>query len=459
MTAPAVSRTALCTVKGCPFPNDPDFHVPHCGHGLAGMHQHVPKKGMAAGRKSRIVAFLCPDCTHEVDNGATMGNAILKFPDGSELYRLWRVKDNSTVCERQITPPKESHARQADIPEDEDAAREQAKAGAANALEVGEVGGSVSGSTVTPPSIPAAEASDRSSPGPHAGKTSAAETGDFEEVMPDAATVGVLSSDGDERIAAVQAPRVVVGEDEGQASGPLDQGADIGGEDANTRTALQGRPDPAEVLSGEPGQAGLGREKGRGREGAYSPREGQAQEGPLGQGAAETPSLSIYRPADPAILATDLAGASDEDLQMLYIEGEQRQQGGFLLKCKVVAAYRDGHVQAWGESWIENAYELFHASRRTLMAYANVWAVFVQLPALFRESFAPLTDSKSLMQFIGQKTPEEGVQAVEAAVAYIAEFGEIPTVAALAHALGAEVEAEPERHACPDCGADHRRKV
>lgn len=71
-----MQRTPLCSVKDCPAPKDPDWHVPHCGHGLAGEHQHFPKRSQGG---KEVVAFLCHDCHMETDNGL--------WHDG--VYDLW----------------------------------------------------------------------------------------------------------------------------------------------------------------------------------------------------------------------------------------------------------------------------------------------------------------------------------------------------------------------------------
>lgn len=145
---------------------------------------------------------------------------------------------------------------------------------------------------------------------------------------------------------------------------------------------------------------------------------------------------------------TDLSQYSDEQLATLFAWADKQQKDSFLTKCHVIHAYRERHVQAWGDSWIEQAYQLFEGSpsRRTLEAYANIW-ICVTSDASLLEHVGPLTDSRSLMQFIGRKAPEDGRVALEAAVAHVAEFGEPPTVPALQHRLGEEKAETPER--CP----------
>jgi hypothetical protein len=155
-----------------------------------------------------------------------------------------------------------------------------------------------------------------------------------------------------------------------------------------------------------------------------------------------------------ATLAEDWKTLSDDELQDLYETAEKKQGLSFLVKCKAVHSFKEKHD--WGDAWTEHAYQRFGASRRTLYAYANIWAICVTSDT-FIERVAPLTDSKSLMQAIGRRSLEDGVVAMEAAVAHYAEFGEAPTVAALAHTLGVEAKERP-RHECPDCGADHQVK-
>lgn len=95
-----VTRTAACTAKGCPAPRDPDWHVPFCGHGMAGEHQHWPKRSQGG---KRIVAFLCHDCHDQIDNGS-WGNAVVTtLEDGKqiEIYRAWDLH-NETIIEQII---------------------------------------------------------------------------------------------------------------------------------------------------------------------------------------------------------------------------------------------------------------------------------------------------------------------------------------------------------------------
>ena len=81
----------LCSVSGCPAPSDPDWHIPWCGHGLAGEHHHVPKRSQGG---KEIVAFLCPTCHFEVDNATRYKNEVIER-ERRRFYRLWEpAKDH-----------------------------------------------------------------------------------------------------------------------------------------------------------------------------------------------------------------------------------------------------------------------------------------------------------------------------------------------------------------------------
>ena len=150
-------------------------------------------------------------------------------------------------------------------------------------------------------------------------------------------------------------------------------------------------------------------------------------------------------------LDSDWTALDDETLQSLYDEGEQRQQEGYLLKCKAVWTYRERHVQQWGESWTGQAIERFGCSRRYAYSYANLWQIYVTSDTYLREGMAALTDSRSLMQTIGRASVEEGTRLLESAVAHVAEYAQPPSVQAL---VGAETP-ERKRHDCPTCGFTH----
>lgn len=146
----------------------------------------------------------------------------------------------------------------------------------------------------------------------------------------------------------------------------------------------------------------------------------------------------------------DWSALTDEALQERYDNADALQGVAFLLKCKAVHAYRENHVQAWGTSWLDHAIERFNVSRPTIYSYANIWEIVSHSETNLPELVAPLTDSRSLMQFIGRKNPEAGAVAMEAAVAHYAEYNEPPTVKALAGKLG-QGSILPDLYSCPDC--------
>ncbi len=152
----------------------------------------------------------------------------------------------------------------------------------------------------------------------------------------------------------------------------------------------------------------------------------------------------------PAVFSEDWSGLTDDALQLKYETADAMQGMAFLLKCKAIHAYRENHVQSWGTSWVDQAIERFNVSRRYCEAFSNIWEICVNRDAYF-ELVAPLTDSRSLMQFIGRKKPEDGDAAMAAAVAHYAQYNEPPTVAALAEKLGQESSALPDLYSCPDC--------
>ena len=95
----SVTRTPACTVKGCPAPRDPDFHVPICGHGLEGHHHHVTKRSQ--GGKDGPQVFICPNCHHNIDNGE-WGNDVKDIPGRGRVYFAWDIHGN-TLIERDLT--------------------------------------------------------------------------------------------------------------------------------------------------------------------------------------------------------------------------------------------------------------------------------------------------------------------------------------------------------------------
>ena len=95
-----VTRPPACTVKGCPAPRDPDWHVPICGHGLEGHHHHVVKRSQ--GGKGGLQVFICPDCHRNIDEGE-WGNAVKPFPGRGSVYFAWDLHGN-TLIEKEVMP-------------------------------------------------------------------------------------------------------------------------------------------------------------------------------------------------------------------------------------------------------------------------------------------------------------------------------------------------------------------
>ena len=93
----SVTRVPLCAVAGCPWPNDPDIHVPWCGHGLAYEHHHWPKRSQGG---KNIVAILCPRCHARTDTD--LGNCVKDYPDGTRHYLLWQVTPRKDLVDRVI---------------------------------------------------------------------------------------------------------------------------------------------------------------------------------------------------------------------------------------------------------------------------------------------------------------------------------------------------------------------
>lgn len=88
-----VSRVPGCTVKGCPAPRDPDWHIPWCRgiHECFGdaTHQHTKKRSQGG---KTIDACLCAGMHDAVDNGTDYENAITPGTDGQEVYILWDTR-------------------------------------------------------------------------------------------------------------------------------------------------------------------------------------------------------------------------------------------------------------------------------------------------------------------------------------------------------------------------------
>ena len=184
--------------------------------------------------------------------------------------------------------------------------------------------------------------------------------------------------------------------------------------------------------------------------------EGEASQSPKGEPPSVDPPREIAAPRPSPSptsledwLTQDWSLLSDDELQGKYDAAEKMQGFAYLLRCKAVHAYRENHVQAWGESWTDQAIERFGISRRTCQAQANIWEICVQRDAY--TEIAPLTDSRSLMKHIGRQSLEKGAETMEAAIAYFAEYAEPPSVKALAN----EEQPERERHSCPTCGYQH----
>ena len=101
-----VTRTPLCTVKGCPAPKDPDWHKPWCqdipDHECFGgaTHQHVPKRSQGG---KRIVACLCAGAHDRIDNFDWGNDVVTTFEDGKQIetYRAWDLHNN-TLIERVV---------------------------------------------------------------------------------------------------------------------------------------------------------------------------------------------------------------------------------------------------------------------------------------------------------------------------------------------------------------------
>ncbi len=102
-----VTSTPLCTVKGCPAPKDPDWHIPWCqdipGHECFGgaTHQHVPKRSQGG---KKIVACLCAGAHDRIDNGTDWGNAVVPKEDGTLAFWAFDLH-GKTLIERAL--PKE----------------------------------------------------------------------------------------------------------------------------------------------------------------------------------------------------------------------------------------------------------------------------------------------------------------------------------------------------------------
>lgn len=106
-TSSAVTRTKIgqCSTKGCPAPDDAEWHQPWCrgiyGHQCFGgaTHQHTKKRSQGG---KTIDACLCAGMHDAVDNGTQYTNKVLEFDDGERRYRLWDTKTREILIDREI---------------------------------------------------------------------------------------------------------------------------------------------------------------------------------------------------------------------------------------------------------------------------------------------------------------------------------------------------------------------
>lgn len=97
MSAEPLTHVPLCAVDGCPWPGEPDWHIPICKHGLAGHHHHVIKRSRGSYGREGIQVFICPRCHDKIDNGH-WGNAVIQgFPGWK--YVLFNELGKELVCE------------------------------------------------------------------------------------------------------------------------------------------------------------------------------------------------------------------------------------------------------------------------------------------------------------------------------------------------------------------------
>lgn len=163
----AVTRTklaeAFCQTKGCPAPDDPEWHEPWC-HGVhrcfgGATHQHTVKRSQGG---KTIDACLCAGMHDAVDNGTAYANKVLTFDDGERVYRLWDVKTGEILIDRQI---------QAGDPNWQGASSE---GGGGSSTPNGKLGRLSTGASVPTPLSPGASVSSEAPHPPEdAGRTSA----------------------------------------------------------------------------------------------------------------------------------------------------------------------------------------------------------------------------------------------------------------------------------------------
>lgn len=94
-----MTRVPLCTVPGCPAPNDPEWHRCFVCGKSEGDHQHFPKKSLA-GKGAKIVAFLCRYHHDKIDKHQWR-EGVYEHPDGSVHYYVQNEKGESK-CDRVI---------------------------------------------------------------------------------------------------------------------------------------------------------------------------------------------------------------------------------------------------------------------------------------------------------------------------------------------------------------------
>lgn len=96
--AKAVTRVALCGVKGCPAPNDADFHVcPHCG-AIEASHHHLVF--ISQGGNDGPQLFICNEL-HDAIHARklyTFWNApIWSVSDGTQLVVRYDVEARQSL--------------------------------------------------------------------------------------------------------------------------------------------------------------------------------------------------------------------------------------------------------------------------------------------------------------------------------------------------------------------------
>ena len=123
--SPEITHEGLCCVDGCPWPSDPDMHIPWCSHGLVGHHQHIPKRSQDT--KAKIQAFICPRCHDKIDNGL-WSNHIKTFPDGSVHYFILD-EHGKTKTDRVVQQGRQEVAGDLDLRQAQGEAGESSKQG------------------------------------------------------------------------------------------------------------------------------------------------------------------------------------------------------------------------------------------------------------------------------------------------------------------------------------------